>query len=232
MSEPPRARASISVPIIAVLAVLVTLAALFGAWQLRLPTQQDTASADSPGSGRNDKCVRTDCPVLTSVESVDGAVRLHATADGEQGALEVPGAESALRITVTDVGARLAKDSLSCVPGDGTVGATCLVAGDSPQGRVGEVFVYKQASWDRVDRPYVASSGILQLRATDGRNAVIAVQRGCRSEDCQSSRVYAQVFAVGGRDLGCTETYASKYSLPSWPEVAPRGYQLHPCTDN
>lgn len=226
-----RPRASLSVPIVAVLSGLVALAALFGAWQLRTSSSADE-SAESPRPARNDHCVRAECPVLASVPTAGGNVVLHATPDGEQGALEVPGSDSALRITVTDVGARLDRGSLSCTPATATDAPACLVAGESPQGRVGEVFQDKQDSWDRVERPYVASGGVLDLRAIEGRNSVVAVQQACRGEDCASERVYAQVFGAGGRDLGCTTTYASKYSLPGWPEVAPRNYQLEACEDD
>lgn len=223
------ARVSVSVLVVAVLAALITVAALLGAWQLRASGsgQQQTTSA---AGARNDTCVREHCRVLATAKVAGRSVRLHATRRGTEGAIELPGNDRTLRVTVTDVGARLGRDSLRCIDGSG--GTACLVRGASAQGKVGEVLLKQQGSWDRVERPYVSSAGVLGLQTIDGTASVVAVQPDCKSADCDTERVYAQAFTASGRVLGCTEAYRSKYALPGWPRVTPRRYQLGTCPES
>lgn len=220
------ARVSVSVLVVAVLAALVTVGALFGAWQLRATDAGQQRATSVPGA-RNDTCVRERCPVLATAKVASRSARLHATRRGTEGAIELPGNDRALRVTVTDVGARLDRDSLRCIDGSG--GAACLVRGGSAQGEVGEVLLKRRGSWERVERPYVSSAGVLELQAIDGTASMVAVQPDCESADCETDRVYAQVFTAAGRVLGCTEVYRSKYALPGWPRVAPGRYQLGAC---
>lgn len=239
----------------AVLAVLVTAGALVGAFLLRQhpsPPQAAGASTDAGG------CHASNCRTIASTTIGSDTIDLLANRDGTIGSLRVrstgqaPSSRtssgqtptgqgtglsqtspntSTLEVPITGQGATLTAQSLVCDPGNTPA---CLVRGNSSQGTIGQIYLRRSTGWSASGNPYVSDGGYLGLFDVDGDNTsdVITVQRYCpgAGDGCTSQHVFAKVFSLIGKELGCTETVSEPKWLPGWPNVSPSESELHTCS--
>jgi hypothetical protein len=207
--------------ITAVLAALVTVAALIAVASLRArgrhPVVASPAGAQSaPTAGV--ECGQAPCRVLAT-QSVDGGqVELLADAQGDNGRFQAGAV--VLQTSVTQLGARVDAGSLSCVAA--SVSA-CLVSGPLNGGRIAQLLVERDGVWRSVDRPYFSDLGVIVLSNVSGTDApeVVVVQR---------SPVMARVYALDGSTVGCTKKYSYPAQLRGWPDVRVLAGDLRPCS--
>jgi hypothetical protein len=158
--------------------------------------------------------------LLANAAATSGRVRI----------ITAQGLDSVFETTVSQLGATLTAQSLTCVNASTPV---CMVSGGGPEGGAGEVFVQSDGDWERADAPYFASGGYLSLRQGGSQGPeVITAQVNCGSDlstQCASAPVYVQVFAVSGATLGCTSPVSKLNKLPGWPDVTVSQSQLHTC---
>ena len=224
----------ITVSVAAGLAVL----ALIGAILLR--PQHSGAPAGNelvtgtPAGNAVLQCDSGPCHSLASTTVAGSTVELLANAAATSGRVRIvtaQGLDSVFETTISQLGATLTAQSLTCVNGSAAV---CMVSGNGPEGSAGEVFVQSNGDWTRADDPYFASGSYIALRA-DGTQGpeVVTAQVNCDSDltsECGSAPVYVQVFAVSGATLGCTTPVAKLDKLPGWPNVTVSQAQLKPCS--
>jgi len=209
------------VVVTAVLAVLVTVAALIGVASLR---SRDDGGAGlqmaSPGAPltSGEECGSGPCRTLTSQPVDAGTVDLLADDQGTNGRFRAGGV--LIETTITQLGARLDAGSLSCVTA--SVSA-CLVTGPLGSGRVGQLMVDRAGTWRSVDKPYFSDAGVLTLGNVSGSDApeVVVVQ---------NSPVLARVYALDGSTVGCTRRYTYLSQLRGWPDVRLQAADLRACS--
>lgn len=231
-------RASRSVVVTAVVAVVVTVVALASAVVLRVQRDAVTAAGQlgppvaAAGSG-DLTCGDAPCGVLTSLPVGDATVELLAGDGGEHATVRVltPESDTVLETALADLGVKLTQRSLVCTEGDDSA---CLVRGDRDGAVVGEVFVARDDKWEAVERPYVSTGGYLDLVPATGSGSpeiVLATYPNCtgNAEDCEGAAVALRVFALDGTSRGCTRSYRSLDRLPDWPDVDLNGGALRPC---
>jgi hypothetical protein len=139
------------------------------------------------------------------------------------------GLDSVFETTISQLGAKLTAQSLSCV---NTTTPVCMVSGSGSEGSAGEVFLETDGNWARADAPYVASGGYISLRADSARGPeVLTAQTTCDpdSSQCPTDPIYLQVFTVTGDTLGCTSPVSKLDRLPGWPNVTVTQTQLRDC---
>lgn len=220
-----------------VVAAVVAAGALAGAAAVRWRAGQGAAgasvSAGAPAGAGEDGCHVAPCQVLAAATVRGMVVELIADAGGRSGRLRIGGPSSGhvIETTITDLGVTLTAGSLQCL--DGVVSA-CLVRGAAPTGAAGQVVVGRSENWTALERPYLSGAGYLALAniVEDTTPEVVAVQHDCAGaapQDCARRPVFAQVFALGGEEIGCTRTYNRMEQLPGHPDVHPTPPQLRKC---
>lgn len=229
------ARAPRSVVATAVLAAVLTVAALVTVVALReyreraasrLPPPAATPSTTGCGDGS--------CQVLAMDNAGGTTIELLANQSGGAGRLRIGGyaSKTVMETTVTSMGVVLSTRSLDCV--DGPV-AACLVSGPGAGGTLGEVFVARGQAWRAMEQQFLSDAGYLALSNVSGNASpeVVVVRHLCESstaaEVCQRQPVYAQVFDLRSREVGCTLYYERAALLPGWPAVRLSGTELRAC---
>lgn len=226
-----------AVVVTACIAAGLTLLALVGAILLR--PHQTPRGADSTGSAPSTpsanaslQCASGPCRSLASTTVAGSTVQLLANTAATTGRVRIvtaQGLDSVFETTISQLGAALTAQSLSCV--DATT-PVCLVSGTGSQGSAGEVFLETGGDWSRADAPYFASGGYIGLRGDGAKGPeVLTAQLSCdsNSSQCATAPVYLQVFAVTGETLGCTAPVSKLDRLPGWPNVTVSPAQLHDC---
>jgi hypothetical protein len=228
-----------SVVVAVVLAALVAAGALGGAAAIRwraaeVATGASVSPGQVPGQASDNDCHAEPCQVLAAATVRGMTAELIADAGGRAGRLRIGGPSSGhvIETTITDMGVTLTAGSLVCV--DGVVSA-CLIRGAAPNGAAGEVVVGRSENWTALERPYLSGAGYLALAniVEDTTPEVVAVQRDCGGaapEECARRPVFAQVFALGGEEKGCTRNYNRMEQLPGYPDIHPTPPQLRKCT--
>ncbi|CRK59802.1 hypothetical protein [Alloactinosynnema sp. L-07] len=232
------ARAPRSVVWTAVISGLVTAASLIGAAVLNarsnpmsaLPTTTQSAPTSTPAVGVTG-CLREPCQVLSTTTVGGTFVELIADAGATSGRLRIGGPSSSqvIETTVTELGVTLSPTSLQCVPGSASA---CLIRGAGPGGTTGQVVVGRSDKWRAQDRPFLSAAGVLMLGnlVSDSSPEVIAVQHDCRANQvCANRPVYAQVFDLGGQEIGCTKTYSKVEQIPGYPQITFPAALLRDC---
>lgn len=232
-----------AVVVTACIAAGLTVLALAGAILLR-PHQSggDTGTADGAGvaggapstaaTNATLQCSDGPCQSLASATVAGSTVQLLSNKAATIGRVRIvtpQGLDSVFETTISQLGAKLTTQSLSCVNAATPV---CMVSGTGSEGSAGEVFLETNGDWARADAPYFASGGYISLRA-EGTQApeVLTAQANCdtNSSQCPSAPVYLQVFAVTGDTLGCTSPVSKLDRLPGWPNVTVSQAQLRDC---
>lgn len=227
-----------SVIVTVVLSAVVAAGALGGAaavrWRAADQAGDLSASPGAPAGTSDNDCHVEPCQVLAKTTVRGMAAELIADAGARSGRLRIGGPSSGhvIETTITDMGVTLTAGSLHCV--DGVVSA-CLIRGAAPTGAAGEVVVGRSENWSALERPYVSGAGYLALAnvAEDTTPEVIAVQHDCAGaapEECARRPVFAQVFALGGEEIGCTRRYNRMEQLPGYPEIRLTSSQLRECS--
>jgi hypothetical protein len=223
----------------AVLCGLVTAASFAGAAMLKTRStgvdNPSTASVSAPattsGGGRSG-CLREPCQVLAQTTVAGTFIDLIADFGATSGRLRIGGSSAGqvIETTITDLGVTLSADSLQCVPG--SVSA-CLIRGTGPNGTTGQIVVGRSDKWSALERAYLSSAGLLVLNNMLGDSSpeVVAAQYDCRADQagCARRPVYAQVFDLGGQEIGCTRTFPRIEQLPGFPLVQVPAAQLREC---
>ncbi|HJQ45210.1 MAG TPA: hypothetical protein VJ870_02645 [Amycolatopsis sp.] len=204
----------------AVLAALVTIAALVGVASLRGRNDGRADFEAVPGVSAPtsaEECGAAPCTVLATQTVGADTVRLLADRQGANGRFQAGAA--LLESTITQLGARLGAGSLSCVPGSTSA---CLVTAPFNGGRVGQLLIERAGTWRSVDKPYFSDAGVLVLDDVSGSEVpeVVVVQ---------SSPVLARVFALEGSVVGCTRHYTALSQLRGWPNVRLQASDLRSC---
>lgn len=211
-----------------VLCGLVTAASLTGAAVLkarsaRVDSPQATTEPARPSSSGlgPSGCLREPCQVLATTTIGGTFVDLVADSGGRSGRLRIggPNASQVIEATITDGGVTLGSNSLQCVSG---LVSACLIRGTGPNGTTGQVVVGRSEKWSPQERAYLSSAGLLLLNhmVSDSSPEVVAAQYDCKgNQDCARRPVYAQIFDLGGQEIGCTRTYARVEQLPGYPVV-------------
>ncbi|SFQ21666.1 hypothetical protein SAMN05421810_105210 [Amycolatopsis arida] len=228
-----------SVLVTAVVAALVTAGALGGAVVLRPGAQPNDARPPdgAPTRAVDARCPPESCQVLASTEVAGTVVALLADSDGGSGRVRFGGQARGLVVEtmVTTMGARLTGDSLRCAEGARPV---CLVRGAVDGGAVGEVLVSAgtgEGTWRAAERLYFSDAGYLSLDDVtgDGVAEVVVVRHDCAPDAaparCRVAPVVAQVFDLGGTEVGCTRRHTAPSGLRGWPEVEVRRSDLRDC---
>ncbi|MGQ0838405.1 hypothetical protein [Actinokineospora sp.] len=222
----------------AALSVLVIVGALTGAAVLR-------SRADSAAGGTSTSvpapttttgvgvsgCLREPCQVLATATVGGTIVELVADSGATSGRLRIggPSASQVIETTITDRGITLTSNSLQCYPA--SVSA-CLIRGQNEDGATGQVVVGRSDKWSPLERAYFSQAGYLLLNnvISDSAPEVIAVQHDCApAADCAKRPVYAQVFGLGGQEIGCSRLFARLDQLPGYPLVQLTAAQLRDC---
>jgi hypothetical protein len=207
-------------------AVVVLVGCLVFAYSLRPPS----TSTAAPRETTAEEGLRCGSAVCRSVlKQVVGDDAVEVLVGSGTGRIKVtgPAGPNIFESSVVESGAVVDDSSLQCVPAAVSV---CLVRGRKGDISYGEVLVERSGAWTRTQAPYVATGGYLALHDVDGDQVadLVAVQRPCDPTGCK--RLYAQVFSFSGTPvLGCTSSVTALDDLPGWPEVAPRGDDLHSC---
>ncbi|TNC20701.1 hypothetical protein FG385_30445 [Amycolatopsis alkalitolerans] len=205
----------------AVVAALVTVGALAGVASLRDRGEAPRLEAAAPAisqQGSSAECGNGPCRTLTT-QSVDGArVELLADAAGGNGRFQSGG--QVIQTSITELGARLDTNSLSCVAA--SVSA-CLVTAPLNGGRLGELLVDRGGDWRSMDKPYFSTAGVVVLGDVLGTDApeVTVVE---------SSPVLARMYGLDGAVLGCTRTYTYLSQLRGWPDVRLSASDVRRCS--
>jgi hypothetical protein len=221
-------------------AVGLTVLALAGAVLLR-PHSAAPAATGSPGAARPAvssglaatlQCDSGPCQLLASRSVSGSTVQLLANSAATSGRVRIStgqGLDSVFETTISNLGASLTAQSLTCV--DGQTSA-CLVSGTAPDGTAGEVFINTGGDWSRADAPYFSSAGYLGLTGSSTPPEIITAQSDCDSDlttQCAQSPVYVEVFTVTGQSIGCSRSVSRLDRLPGWPTVSVARDSLHPC---
>ncbi|MGX7827702.1 hypothetical protein ACTG9Q_21700 [Actinokineospora sp. 24-640] len=212
------------------LGALVFAGALGGAALTRsaVPTTPTSPPAPTTTTGVGaDGCLREPCQVIGTETLGDTLVELVADAGATSGRLRIGGQGGVSQVVeITDIGTLLPSGALQCYPA--SISA-CLVRASGEQGLTGRVVVGRSDKWSPLELAYLSTAGYLRLEnvGLDSGPEVIAAQYDCPSgEGCP---VYAQVFTLGGEELGCTRDYAGVESLPAYPAVSVGPAALGPC---
>ncbi|WP_026424560.1 hypothetical protein [Actinokineospora inagensis] len=228
-------RAPTTLVLVMVICGLVVAASLTGAAVLRVrtapvrsapgPTAEVTTTTDPT------TCRRDPCQVIGTTNLGGTVVELVADSGATSGRVKIrtPDGQQVIEMAVADLGITLTADSLQCVPG---VVAACLVRGDGDKGLAGQVVVGRSDKWSPLSRAFISEARYLSLVNVDGDTApeVVAVQQDCASgADCARRPVYAQVFGLGGQEVGCTKLYQRLDQLPGYPTIEPAQNQLRSC---
>jgi hypothetical protein len=206
----------------AVLAALVTAAALVAVAKLRSPASDGSSALDLGASGSalssgSPDCGGGACHVLAS-QTVNGMpIKLLADAQGAHGRFQA--GDAVIEMPIAALGARLDAGSLTCVAS--SVSA-CLVSAGQNGGKIGQLLVERSGTWHSVDKPYFSDAGVIVLGNVSGGDApeVVVVQ---------SSPALAQVYALDGKTVGCTKKYSSPSQLRGWPNVRVTASDLRSC---
>lgn len=209
-----------SVVVTAVVAALVTAAALAGVASLRLrdgSSRIEAAAPPLPVQAATAECGAGPCRTLASQDVAGKQVDLLADDQGANGRFSSAG--EVVQTSITELGARVGADSLSCVTA--SVSA-CLVSAPLGTGRVGELLVVRDGDWTSVDKPYYSAAGAIVLGNVTGSDApeVTVVE---------SSPVLARVYALDGGVLGCTRKYTYASQIRGWPQVRLQASDLRAC---
>ncbi|HVK25090.1 MAG TPA: hypothetical protein VM677_27330 [Actinokineospora sp.] len=231
-------RAPRSVVLTAVLCGVVTAASLTGAAIINArsntvsapPTTSTTTPTTTPNVGVSG-CLREPCQVLSTTTVGGTFVELIADAGATSGRLRIGGPSSSqvIETTITELGVTLSPTSLQCVPGSASA---CLIRGSAPTGTAGQVVVGRSDKWSAQERAYLSAAGVLMLGnvVSDSSPEVIAVQYDCRGNQvCANRPVYAQVFDLGGQEIGCTKTYPRVEQIPGYPQITFPAALLRDC---
>jgi hypothetical protein len=226
-----------AVVVTACIAAALTLLALVGAIALR--PHQTSTDAGTAGSGPTTaaanatlQCSDGPCQSLARTTVAGSTVQLLANGAATTGRVRIvtaQGLDSVFETTISQLGAKLTAQSLSCVNATTPV---CMVSGSGSEGSAGEVFLETDGNWTRADAPYVASGGYISLRADGSQGPeVFAAQTTCDpdSSQCPTDPIYLQVFTVTGDTLGCTSPVSKLDRLPGWPNVTVTQTQLRDC---
>ena len=214
----------------------VIAAVLLTAILLR-PSADGLPSGDSaaPGLAGRVDCGSGPCQVLASEKVGDASIDLLADSTGEHGKVRIVngGASVVFETTITTMGVRLTKNSLTC---DGGANPACLMSGSYDQGVVGEVFVSRGGNWRSTEKPYFSDAGSIVLSDVIGDSTpeVVRVRHDCgdsgiSTATCQVKPVYAEVFDLSGKQLGCTKKYTAPAQIRGWPEVRILPNELRAC---
>jgi hypothetical protein len=233
-----RKRIPRSAVVTALLAAVVTAAALVAVVQLR--PKPDDASTSQPvqpeiRAGAAPGCGAGACQQLATMTVAGTPVVLLAGADGQGGRVRIgpqPGTE--FELSIIGMGAKLSPSSLRCIAGSTSA---CLVRGETAAGGAyGELLTGTGEVWRDFGRPYFADAGTLSLFdvTQDGRPDVIVVRHECPNAPsgtpaCDAAPVLAEVYDLDGKVRGCTATVRSPSSFRGWPEVEVRKSQLKSC---
>jgi hypothetical protein len=163
-----------AVVVTACIAAALTLLALVGAIALR--PHQTSTDAGTAGSGPTTaaanatlQCSDGPCQSLARTTVAGSTVQLLANGAATTGRVRIvtaQGLDSVFETTISQLGAKLTAQSLSCVNATTPV---CMVSGSGSEGSAGEVFLETDGNWTRADAPYVASGGYISLRADSAR---------------------------------------------------------------
>ncbi|GAB2752790.1 hypothetical protein [Amycolatopsis magusensis] len=227
-----------SIVVTAVLAVLVTAAALVTAVLLR-PDAPDVAAPGAGGesstAGVASECGPQACQVLVR-QPVKGTTA-ELLADPEGGAAHVRfgglGSDFVLESALAPMEVAVGQDSLQCVDAEL---AACLVQGDYQGGVLAELLVAPGDTWRQSDRLYFSDAGRVLLAQVVGDPApeVVVVRHECASAapaapGCTRGPVLAEVFELSGKQAGCTKRYSAPSQLRGWPDVRLGPADLRPC---
>ncbi|WP_246128150.1 hypothetical protein, partial [Amycolatopsis rhizosphaerae] len=205
----------------AVVAALVTAGSLAAVASLRVARSGDKAtieaSAPAPSVTPDRECGGGPCDLLTTRSAGGAQVELRADATGANGRVQVNGI--VVPTTISELGARLTADSLTCVTANVSA---CLVGAPLKGGRVAQLLVGRGDGWQSVDKPYFSDAGVIVLDTVTGADApdVVVVQ---------ASPALARVYALDGSAVGCTRKYAAPSQLRGWPQVHVLPADLRPC---
>lgn len=228
-----------SVTVAVVVATLVAAAALGAAAVLRWRASQVAAPALTsqrpvPTSTVGpDGCLDHPCTVLATTTVGGTTIELVADKGFTSGRVRLGGPKSGdvIEATITELGVRLDKDSLQCVPGGPSA---CLIRGVHDTGVLGQVVVGRSDKWSPLEKRFAADAGYLALANVDGDSEpeILAAQHDCPATDlaeCTERPVFVRVFGLTGEDLGCTRNYARVDRLPGYPTVQVTQSQLTRC---
>ncbi|MBM7770096.1 hypothetical protein JOD54_000300 [Actinokineospora baliensis] len=228
-------RAPTAVVLAMVICGLVLTASLTGAAVMRVraapantapgPTTEPTTSASAV------ECRRVPCRTLGTASLGSTLVTLKGDSGLVSGRLFIqgPSGQQVVEMAVGDLGVYLDDQSLQCAPG---AVSACLVSGSGDKGTAGQVVAGRSDKWSALGRAFFSEANYLSLANVDGDTSpeVIAVQQDCASgADCARRPVYAQVFGLGGQELGCTRLYSRIDQLPGYPTVALTAAMLRDC---
>lgn len=224
-----RTSAPRSVLVTALVAVLVTVAAMGSVLVLRVRADRSAAAAVGDSAVSNvmpsTQCGNGPCQVLSALDVKGTRVELLADGDGGNGRFRVGGGASQLEVetAITALGVRLNQDSLRCVA---ATTAACVVRGPHSGGMAAEVLVARADTWRASESSYFSDAGAVVLGNVLGDDSpeVIVVRHDCTANQsssgrCPSAPVLAEVFDLAGQQLGCTRRYTSPGQLRGWPEV-------------
>lgn len=211
-----------SVLVTVVLAAVVTVAALVAVVSIRVrengPQAAEVAAPTPAQQQAGPDCGESPCRVV-AVRNVQGAdVQLLADADGANGRF-VPGDGTVVETTITELGAKLTPDSLSCVTA--TVSA-CLVSASLNGGKIAQLVVARDGDWRSVDKPYFSDAGVIVLgnvTGTDDPEVTVV----------DSDPALARVYALDGSVAGCTKRYSYPAQIRGWPKVQLLASDLRAC---
>lgn len=214
-------RAPRSVVVTAVLAALVTIAALVAVGKLRTKDTSvpgvEAALPTTSISANGLDCGNAPCGVVATQNVAGSSVELLADAHGGNGRFQAGAV--VLQTTITELGARLTTDSLSCV--QASVSA-CLVDAPLNGGRIAQLFIERAGTWRSVDKPYFSDAGIVVLGNVSGSDAPeVSV--------VDSNPVLARVYGLDGSVVGCTKKYSYPAQLRGWPNVRLQASDLRAC---
>ncbi|KAA9150097.1 hypothetical protein FPZ12_041905 [Amycolatopsis acidicola] len=206
----------------AVLAAVVTIAALVVVRELRpenssVPGVEAAIPAGAPTSNALE-CGDGPCAVVATQTVGGDSVALMADAAGGNGRLRAGAV--VLQTTVTELGAKLSADSLTCVQASTSA---CIVDAPLNGGRIAQLFIDRADGWRSVDKPYFSAAGAVALGNVSGSDAPeITV--------VDSSPVVARVYALDGSVVGCTKKYSYASQLRGWPNIRLQASDLRACS--
>lgn len=210
-----------SVLITVVATAMVTVGVLGGVAVLRV--HRNAANTDAPAaaplSAASPDCGDGPCRVVAR-QTVQGTqVQLLADASGANGRF-VGGDGTVVETAITELGARLTPDSLSCVAATVPV---CLISAPMDGGKVAQLVVAHNGNWRSADKPYFSQAGVVTLQNLLGDDTpeVVVVETG---------PVLARVYLADGSVAACTRRYSSTSQIRGWPEVKLLASDLRACT--
>lgn len=210
-----------SVLFTAVVAALVTVAALVGVASLRLRETTghiEAAVPALPASPAGNECGNGPCRTVASQDVGGKPVDLLADAAGDNGRFSSGG--EIVQTSITELGAQVGPGSLACVTA--TMSA-CLISAPLGSGRIGELMVDRGGDWRSVDKPVFSDAGVVVLGNVTGDDApeVTVVE---------SSPPMARVYALDGSEVGCSRTYSRVSQIRGWPAVHLLASDLRSCS--